>query len=80
MLKKSLLKPPDLSSNQDQEGNTNLKVHNPDQREFTVTTTVGGVLSVKQLVIWRGLAVFIMIIILLAGIITSTFLLRMLKQ
>ncbi|XP_047433693.1 multidrug and toxin extrusion protein 1-like isoform X2 [Mugil cephalus] len=68
----------DLNSSQDQEGSTDLDVRNPGQREFTVTT-VGDVLSVKQLVVWRGLALLIMIIILLAGIIASIFLVRMLK-
>ncbi|KAL3995897.1 nerve growth factor, beta [Sarotherodon galilaeus] len=45
----------------------------------TTTTTVGDVLSVPQLAVWRGLALIIMIIILLAGIIISHFLMKLLK-
>uniref|UniRef100_A0A3Q4HNV8 Multidrug and toxin extrusion protein n=1 Tax=Neolamprologus brichardi TaxID=32507 RepID=A0A3Q4HNV8_NEOBR len=45
----------------------------------TTTTTVGDVLSVPQLAVWRGLALIIMMIILLAGIIISHFLMKLLK-
>uniref|UniRef100_A0AAX7VCS9 Multidrug and toxin extrusion protein n=1 Tax=Astatotilapia calliptera TaxID=8154 RepID=A0AAX7VCS9_ASTCA len=59
-------------------GNTDPTVASSGSRAFT-TTTVGDVLSVPQLAVWRGLALIIMIIILLAGIIISHFLMKLLK-
>lgn len=49
-----------------------------DQRKST-STTVGDVLSVTQLVLWRGLTLLLMIIILIAGIIANKFLVMLLK-
>uniref|UniRef100_A0A3Q0RRQ5 Multidrug and toxin extrusion protein n=1 Tax=Amphilophus citrinellus TaxID=61819 RepID=A0A3Q0RRQ5_AMPCI len=60
------------------EGNRDPSVPGPGDRVFT-TTTVGDVLSVPQLVARRGLALLIMIVILVAGIITSHFLTKLLK-
>lgn len=64
-------------------GNTEPIVASSGSRAFaittTTTTTVGDVLSVPQLAVWRGLALIIMIIILLAGIIISHFLMKLLK-
>uniref|UniRef100_A0A4W6FGB6 Multidrug and toxin extrusion protein n=1 Tax=Lates calcarifer TaxID=8187 RepID=A0A4W6FGB6_LATCA len=51
----------------------------PGRSEITTTTTVGDVLSVKQLVLRRGLTLFIMIIILVSGIVTSNLLVKLLK-
>lgn len=59
-------------------GNADPTVASSGSRAFT-TTTVGDVLSVPQLAVWRGLALIIMIIILLAGIIISHFLMKLLK-
>ncbi|XP_017287932.1 multidrug and toxin extrusion protein 1 [Kryptolebias marmoratus] len=50
----------------------------PDQNKST-TTTVGDVLSTRQLVLRRGLAVLIMLVVLAAGIVASFFLTRLLK-
>uniref|UniRef100_A0A3B4F2X7 Multidrug and toxin extrusion protein n=1 Tax=Pundamilia nyererei TaxID=303518 RepID=A0A3B4F2X7_9CICH len=47
--------------------------------QTTNTTTVGDVLSVSQLVLRRGLAILIMILILAAGVITNTVLTPLLK-
>uniref|UniRef100_A0A3P9BZ02 Multidrug and toxin extrusion protein n=1 Tax=Maylandia zebra TaxID=106582 RepID=A0A3P9BZ02_9CICH len=47
--------------------------------QTTNTTTVGDVLSVSQLVVRRGLAILIMILILAAGVITNTVLTPLLK-
>lgn len=52
--------------------------HGPDQNR-TTTTTVGDILSGRQLVLRRGLAVMLMLIVLAAGIVTSFFLTRLLK-
>uniref|UniRef100_A0A3Q4HKA5 Multidrug and toxin extrusion protein n=1 Tax=Neolamprologus brichardi TaxID=32507 RepID=A0A3Q4HKA5_NEOBR len=61
-------------------GNTDPAVAGSGSRAFTTTTTtVGDVLSVPQLAVWRGLALIIMMIILLAGIIISHFLMKLLK-
>ncbi|XP_040892158.1 multidrug and toxin extrusion protein 1-like [Toxotes jaculatrix] len=51
----------------------------PRHSEFSTTTTVGDVLSVTQLVLWRGLALLIMTIILITGIVTSTLLMKLFK-
>ncbi|KAM4583728.1 multidrug and toxin extrusion protein 1-like [Odontesthes bonariensis] len=61
-----------------EEGGADPDVCGPGQREFT-TTTVGAVLSVKELVVWRGLTVLIMIIILVGGVIISNLLVGFLK-
>uniref|UniRef100_A0A3Q3BBW7 Multidrug and toxin extrusion protein n=1 Tax=Kryptolebias marmoratus TaxID=37003 RepID=A0A3Q3BBW7_KRYMA len=45
----------------------------------STTTTVGDVLSTRQLVLRRGLAVLIMLVVLAAGIVASFFLTRLLK-
>nr|XP_019939246.1 PREDICTED: multidrug and toxin extrusion protein 1 isoform X2 [Paralichthys olivaceus] len=52
---------------------------NHNQAQVSTTTTVGNVLSVTQLVLRRGLALLVMVVILIAGIIASTFLNRLLK-
>uniref|UniRef100_A0A4W6DFB1 Multidrug and toxin extrusion protein n=1 Tax=Lates calcarifer TaxID=8187 RepID=A0A4W6DFB1_LATCA len=62
-----------------EEGDTNLEMLVPGRSEITTTTTVGDVLSVKQLVLRRGLTLFIMIIILVSGIVTSNLLVKLLK-
>ncbi|TDH16407.1 hypothetical protein EPR50_G00020460 [Perca flavescens] len=54
------------------------EAHIADQNKST-TTTVGNVLSVTQLVLWRGLILLLMVIILVAGIIADIFLTRLLK-
>ncbi|XP_040000723.1 multidrug and toxin extrusion protein 1-like isoform X2 [Xiphias gladius] len=45
----------------------------------STTTTVGGVLSVTQLVLRRGLTLLVMVVILVTGIFTSSFLIKLLK-
>ncbi|XP_050926250.1 multidrug and toxin extrusion protein 1-like [Lates calcarifer] len=67
------------SSVRAEEGDTNLEMLVPGRSEITTTTTVGDVLSVKQLVLRRGLTLFIMIIILVSGIVTSNLLVKLLK-
>ncbi|MED6265393.1 hypothetical protein CHARACLAT_024989, partial [Characodon lateralis] len=62
----------------DEEDQAYQEVHPPEQSKST-TTTVGDVLSVRQLVFWRGLAVLVMFVILAAGIVASHFLTRLLK-
>uniref|UniRef100_I3J610 Multidrug and toxin extrusion protein n=1 Tax=Oreochromis niloticus TaxID=8128 RepID=I3J610_ORENI len=56
-----------------------MEVQIPEESKTTNTTTVGDVLSVSQLVLRRGLAILIMILILAAGIITNTVLTPLLK-
>ncbi|KAM4750166.1 multidrug and toxin extrusion protein 1-like [Anableps anableps] len=46
-------------------------IQSTGQRAITTTTTIGDVLSVKQLVLRRGLTLLIMIIILVVGVISS---------
>ncbi|KAK5621810.1 hypothetical protein CRENBAI_011397 [Crenichthys baileyi] len=62
----------------DEEDQAYQEVHPPEQSKST-TTTVGDVLSVRQLVFWRGLAVLLMFVILAVGIVASHFLTRLLK-
>ncbi|XP_053712305.1 multidrug and toxin extrusion protein 1-like [Synchiropus splendidus] len=54
------------------------EVQTPEQ-DKTTTTIVGDVLSVTQLVLRRGLAVFIMLLILAAGILSDAYLTKLLK-
>ncbi|XP_049900234.1 multidrug and toxin extrusion protein 1-like [Epinephelus moara] len=63
-----------------QEGDANLEVHDSghSRLQFT-TTTVGHLLSVKQLVLRRGLTLLIMIVILTVGIVTSSLLVKQFK-
>lgn len=85
------LKP--LDSNQNQEPNStaastwenagepttcSMEAHILDLNTST-TTTVGDVLSVTQLVIRRGLALLVMVVILVAGVVLSDFLVKLLK-
>ncbi|CAI5679142.1 unnamed protein product [Oreochromis niloticus] len=56
-----------------------MEVQIPEESKTTNTTTVGDVLSVSQLLLRRGLAILIMILILAAGIITNTVLTPLLK-
>lgn len=56
-----------------------MEVQIPEESQTTNTTTVGDVLSVSQLVLRRGLAILIMILILAAGVITNTVLTPLLK-
>jgi len=56
-----------------EEGGADPEFCRPGQRQFA-TTTVGAVLSVKELVVWRGLAFLIMILILVGGVIISNLL------
>uniref|UniRef100_A0AAX7U8H4 Multidrug and toxin extrusion protein n=1 Tax=Astatotilapia calliptera TaxID=8154 RepID=A0AAX7U8H4_ASTCA len=56
-----------------------MEVQIPEESQTTNTTTVGDVLSVSQLVVRRGLAILIMILILAAGVITNTVLTPLLK-
>ena len=90
VLKVLSLKPPDSNQIQSQvsttssscesaeEDHTHQEVHPPDQNKST-TTTVGEVLSITQLVLRRGLTLLLMVVILVAGIIASNFLTRLLK-
>ncbi|XP_042341753.1 multidrug and toxin extrusion protein 1-like [Plectropomus leopardus] len=63
-----------------EEDDADLEVHDSGQSplQFT-TTTVGDPLSLKQLVLRRGLALLIMIVILTAGIVTSSKLVKVFK-
>ncbi|CAK6969826.1 multidrug and toxin extrusion protein 1-like [Scomber scombrus] len=67
-----------------EEGGTDLEEHDPGHSQLqsttTSTTTVGDVLSVPQLVLRRGLALLVMVVILVAGIISSDLLVRHLKE
>lgn len=45
----------------------------------STTTTVGDVLSAKQLFLRRGLALLLMVVLLVAGIVLSEVLIRLLK-
>lgn len=68
-----------------EEGGTDLEEHDPGHSQLqstttTTTTTVGDVLSVPQLVLRRGLALLVMVVILVAGIISSDLLVRLLKE
>ncbi|XP_039889279.1 multidrug and toxin extrusion protein 1-like [Simochromis diagramma] len=56
-----------------------MEVQIPEESQTTNTTTVGDVLSLSQLVLRRGLAILIMILILAAGVITNTVLTPLLK-
>ncbi|XP_036969968.1 multidrug and toxin extrusion protein 1-like [Acanthopagrus latus] len=60
------------------EDHTYQEVQIPDQNKSTATT-VGDVLSVTQLVLRRGLALLIMVIILVVGIFASDFLIKLMK-
>ncbi|XP_022595807.1 multidrug and toxin extrusion protein 1-like isoform X2 [Seriola dumerili] len=68
-----------LSSSVSEEGDTDLEVLVPGHAEFTTTTTVGDVLSARQLVLRRGLTLLIMIVILITGIVSSTLLVKLFK-
>ncbi|XP_050926817.1 LOW QUALITY PROTEIN: multidrug and toxin extrusion protein 1 [Lates calcarifer] len=61
-----------------EEDHTYQEVHGPNQDKST-TTTVGDVLSVTQLVLRRGSALLVMVVILVAGIFASNFFIRLLK-
>ncbi|KAI3352759.1 hypothetical protein L3Q82_019339, partial [Scortum barcoo] len=61
-----------------QEDHTYHEVHTPGQSKST-TNTVGDVLTVTQLVLWRGFTVLLMVVILVAGVIASDFLTMLLK-
>ncbi|KAM9363276.1 multidrug and toxin extrusion protein 1-like [Symphorus nematophorus] len=61
-----------------EEDHTYQEVHSPDLNKST-TTTVGDVLSVTQLVLRRGFALLVMVVILIAGIFISHFLTKLLK-
>ncbi|XP_041789468.1 multidrug and toxin extrusion protein 1-like [Chelmon rostratus] len=63
-----------------EEHDADLQVHHSGHSPLLpTTTTVGHVLSVKQLVLRRGLSLLIMIFILVAGIVTSNLLLKLFK-
>ncbi|XP_041789745.1 multidrug and toxin extrusion protein 1-like [Chelmon rostratus] len=68
----------DSNQNQAEEDHTYQEVRIPDQNKST-TTTVGDTLSVTQLVLRRGLAVLVMVVILIAGILASNFFTSLLK-
>uniref|UniRef100_A0A665UDE9 Multidrug and toxin extrusion protein n=1 Tax=Echeneis naucrates TaxID=173247 RepID=A0A665UDE9_ECHNA len=68
-----------LSSSVSEEGDTDLEMLLPGHSRLTSTTTVGDVLSVTQLVLRRGLALLMMIVILIIGIVSSTFLVKLFK-
>ncbi len=61
-----------------EENHTLQEEHHPDQNK-TITTTVGDVLSVTQLVLRRGLTLVVMIVILVTGILINEFLMGLLK-
>ncbi|XP_051241998.1 multidrug and toxin extrusion protein 1-like [Dicentrarchus labrax] len=61
-----------------EEDYTYQEVHIADQNKST-TTTVGDVLSITQLVLRRGLTLLLMVVILVAGIFISDFLVKLLK-
>ncbi|KAG8015062.1 Multidrug and toxin extrusion protein 1, partial [Nibea albiflora] len=63
-----------------EEDDADLEARDPSHslQQFR-TTTVGDVLSVKQLVLWRGLALLLMTFILIAGIVASDLLLELFK-
>uniref|UniRef100_A0A3Q2QGA4 Uncharacterized protein n=1 Tax=Fundulus heteroclitus TaxID=8078 RepID=A0A3Q2QGA4_FUNHE len=67
-----------VESHHDEEAHTYQEIHPPEPSKST-TTTVGDVLSVRQLVLRRGLVLLVMFFILAAGIVASHFLTRMLK-
>ncbi|XP_047433694.1 multidrug and toxin extrusion protein 1-like [Mugil cephalus] len=80
----------DSNHNQTQANNTPSSCESAEQdhtyqevhihgQNTTTTTTVGDVLSVTQLVVRRGLTLLLMVAILAAGIIASTFLSKLLK-
>ncbi|XP_070783041.1 multidrug and toxin extrusion protein 1-like [Enoplosus armatus] len=61
-----------------EEDDADLQVRDPSHSPLqSTTTTVGDVLSVKQLVLRRGLTLLIMIGILVAGIVTSNLLVKL---
>ncbi|KAF3687198.1 Multidrug and toxin extrusion protein 1 [Channa argus] len=60
------------------ENHIDLEMHFPGQNKSTATT-VGHVLSVTQLVLRRGLTLLLMVVILLAGVFLSDFLIMLLK-
>lgn len=66
------------ASGPDVEDHIHQDTHGPDQNK-TTTITVGDILSVRQLVLRRGLAVLLMLVVLAAGIVASYFLTRLLK-
>ncbi|XP_061575832.1 multidrug and toxin extrusion protein 1-like [Cololabis saira] len=55
------------------------EVPGPDQNKTSTPTTVGDVLSVRQLVVRRGLTLLLMVLILAVGIVASIFLTRLLQ-
>ncbi|KAG7214501.1 hypothetical protein INR49_023013 [Caranx melampygus] len=61
------------------DGHTYAEVCDPGQSKSTNTTTVGEVLSVTQLVLRRGLTLLVMVVILVAGVLVSDFLIMLLK-
>ncbi|XP_051241996.1 multidrug and toxin extrusion protein 1-like isoform X2 [Dicentrarchus labrax] len=63
-----------------EEDDADLRVHDSGHSPLqSTTTTVGDVLSVKQLLLRRGLTLLIMICILVAGTVTSNLLVKLLK-
>ncbi|KAM8772232.1 multidrug and toxin extrusion protein 1-like isoform 1-T1 [Acanthopagrus schlegelii] len=63
-----------------EEDNTDLDLYDSDHSPLLSTATrEGDVLSVNQLVLWRGVTLLIMIFILIAGIITSNILIKLFK-
>uniref|UniRef100_A0A3Q3EHS3 Multidrug and toxin extrusion protein n=1 Tax=Labrus bergylta TaxID=56723 RepID=A0A3Q3EHS3_9LABR len=58
--------------------NKDAEVHNPEQKK-SITTTVGDVLSITQLVLRRGLVLLLMVVILIVGVFASEFLIKLLK-
>ncbi|XP_070838445.1 multidrug and toxin extrusion protein 1-like [Chaetodon trifascialis] len=63
-----------------EEDDADLEMHDSGHSALLLTaTTLGDVLSVKQLVLWRGLSLLIMIFILIAGIVTNNLLVKMFK-
>lgn len=61
-----------------EEDNKLPKLQSPDQI-ISTTTTVGDVLSVSQLVLRRGFTLLIMVAILVAGVLASEYLIKVLK-
>ncbi|XP_029295928.1 multidrug and toxin extrusion protein 1-like [Cottoperca gobio] len=66
------------SSESAEEDHTYQEVHISGHNKSTATT-VGNVLSIKQLVLRRGLTLLIMVVIVVVGIFASNFLTRLLK-
>ncbi|XP_068444940.1 multidrug and toxin extrusion protein 1-like [Clinocottus analis] len=61
-----------------EEDNTYEEVHVSGQ-DISTTTTVGNILSIPQLVLRRGLALLLMIVLLISGILANIFFTRLLK-